>query len=140
MEIYRAETALSASEKVYEELRAAKVAEELAAREARTRWGRLRETLRVKMEGFRVADARVREAKAVLEEAQRSYDVVLREKERIAVEVVEVERDNAEAEVDLARSEGKLGTREEAIAVAKWEVDRLTKIAEEKIKLLKLPF
>jgi len=54
--------------------------------------------------------------------------------------MAEAERAEAESELAFAKAESRLGAHDEAIAAAKAEVDRLSKVAEKAMKSLKMPF
>ena len=98
------------------------------------------DALKRRKEAYSTANKTLMDAKKAMTDAIAVHENAVREKNRLSVELAEAEKESAEAEVDLSRSRSLLGRHDEAMQTAKEEVDRLTKIAEEKIKLFKLPF
>lgn len=140
-EVYRAESALRASEAKLAEIREQAKKDEGNYAKAKSRWSGLTDALKRRKEAYSTANTTLMDAKKAMTDAIAVHENALREKNRLSVELAEAEKASAEAEVDLSRSRSLLGRHDEAMQTAKEEVDRLTQIAEEKIKLLgKLPF
>jgi chromosome segregation ATPase len=140
-DVYRAESALRASEAKLAEIRKQAEKDEGNYAKAKTRWSGLADALKRRKEAYSTANKTLMDAKKAMDDAIAVHENAVRENNRLSVELAEAEKESAEAEVDLSRSRSLLGRHDEAMQTAKEEVNRLTKIAEEKIKLLgKLPF
>ena len=75
-----------------------------------------------------------------MDAAKKLFEEADRESERTRGEMAEAERAEAESELAFAKAESRLGAHDEAIAAAKAEVERLSKVAEKAMKSLKMPF
>ena len=140
MEVYRAETALRASELELERVKALAASDTSNYSRANSRWSSIKQTLFAKREAYQRSDQAFAQSKQVYLVAKRAYEEAETSRRNASKELEQCEIENETAAKDLEIAKAKLGTHDVAIQRAKAEVDRLTKVAEEKIKLLKLPF
>lgn len=139
MEIYRAETALRASELELERVKALAATDTSNYSRANSRWSSIKQALMAKREAYKRSDQAFTQSRQVYLAAKRAYEEAETSRRNASTELSNAERENEAATKDLEIAKAKLGTHDVAIQRAKTEVDRLTRIAEEKIKLLKLP-
>ena len=138
--IYLAESAAARAEREHARAVAKREEDQTAFRKARTLWTRAREEARERAERYRAANAARASAKQAMDAAKKLFEEADRESERTRGEMAEAERAEAESELAFAKAESRLGAHDEAIAAAKAEVDRLSKVAEKAMKSLKMPF
>ena len=142
LEVYTAEASLATAERKLAAVKALARDDEQNFAKARSRWSAVTSAFKDASERYRRTKESLDTRLRALEQAKRAYEDTKREVDEAACALAEAEKDEAEANLTLARARQKLGTHEEAIAQAKVEVQKLTTVAEAAIKkmnALKLP-
>lgn len=143
MEIYRAESALSVSERNLNALLERAREDERALEAARERWWRSGRDVRERRERANATALAYQDAKKALDKARELYEEANRARTKARGELEETERQSVEAASALSVAEAAAQTHSAGIADAKAEVSRLRTAAEKAISslgTLKLPF
>lgn len=138
-EIYRAESAVSASERQLQAAMERARVDEEELEKAKGRWWRSKTSREKNASAYGEVSARRTDAKAALEKARTLFAEVDRECEKARAELDESERETAAAKEALAFAEQAASAHADIIRAAKVEVDRLTKQAEKAMSSLKFP-